>query len=159
VSAPKEPRWLTRAIVEAVHTDQIRQHGGSFGVRDGALLESALARPRNRWHYEPEVDVSELGAAYAYGIAKNHPFIDGNKRAAFQDGWRIRASEDDVRVSPQGASMKLAWPIGCGSARSGGGVGEPEPHRATQVRTLLQITRWVSRCAAFGRWPGRLCKW
>jgi death-on-curing protein len=104
VNKPKEPRWLTRAIVEAIHTDQIRQHGGSFGIRDGALLESALGRPRNRWHYEPEVELSELGAAYGFGIAKNHPFIDGNKRAAFQamyvfmglNGWRIRASEDEV---------------------------------------------------------------
>ena len=104
MSAPKEPRWLTRAIIEAIHTDQIRQHGGSFGLRDGALLESALERPRNRWHYEPEVELSRLGAAYAYGIAKNHPFIDGNKRAVFQamyvfmglNGWRIRASEDEV---------------------------------------------------------------
>ena len=104
MSTPKEPRWLTRAIIEAIHTDQIRQHGGSFGVRDAGLLESALDRPRNRWHYEPEAALSELGAAYAYGIAKNHPFIDGNKRAAFEamyvfmglNGWRIRASEDEV---------------------------------------------------------------
>ena len=95
---------MSRAILEAIHTDQIRQHGGSFGLRDGTLLESALDRPRNRWHYEAGVDLGELGAAYAYGIAKNHPFIDGNKRAAFQamyvfmglNGWRVRASEDEV---------------------------------------------------------------
>jgi death-on-curing protein len=112
VTAPKEPLWLTRAIIEAVHTDQIRQHGGSFGIRDGALLESALARPRNRRHYEPEVDLSELGAAYAYGIARNHPFIDGNKRTAFQamyvfmglNGWRIRTSEDMVVSTMEGVA-------------------------------------------------------
>ena len=112
MSAPKEPHWLTRAILEAIHTDQIRQHGGSFGIRDGALLESALGRPPNRWHYESQVDLNELGAAYAYGIAKNHPFIDGNKRAAFQamyvfmglNGWRISAPEDEVVSTMEGVA-------------------------------------------------------
>lgn len=112
MSESKEPRWLSRAIIEAIHTDQIRQHGGSFGIRDGALLESALGRPRNRWHYEPGVDMNKLGAAYGYGIAKNHPFIDGNKRAAFQamyafmglNGWRIRASEDEVVSTMEGVA-------------------------------------------------------
>ena len=100
----KEPRWVDRAIVVAIHSDQIRQHGGSYGIRDEAALESALGRPINRWHYSADVDLSELAAAYGFAIAKNHAFIDGNKRAAFQtmyvflglNGWRIRAAEDDV---------------------------------------------------------------
>jgi death-on-curing protein len=112
VSASKEPRWLTRAIIESIHIDQLRQHGGSFGTRDGALLESALGRPRNRWHYKPEVGMNELGAAYGYGIAKNHPFIDGDKRTAFQamyvfmglNGWRIRMSEEEVVSTLEGVA-------------------------------------------------------
>ena len=79
-----EPRWLTRAIIEAIHADQVREHGGEFGLRDEGLLESALARPRQRFHYAPDdCDLYGLAAVYAFGLAKNHPFVDGNKRVAF----------------------------------------------------------------------------
>jgi death-on-curing protein len=74
--------WLRTDVVLAIHKRQIAEHGGSDGVRDLGLLESALARPRNIAAYEPEADVARLGAAYAFGIAKNHPFVDGNKRTA-----------------------------------------------------------------------------
>ena len=74
--------WLLTDVVLAIHKRQIAEHGGSDGVRDLGLLESALARPRNIAAYEPEADVARLGAAYAFGIAKNHPFVDGNKRTA-----------------------------------------------------------------------------
>ena len=74
--------WLRTDVVLAIHKRQIAEHGGSDGVRDLGLLESALARPRNIAAYEPEADVTRLGAAYAFGIAKNHPFVDGNKRTA-----------------------------------------------------------------------------
>lgn len=80
----KEPKWLSTAIVLSIHADQIREHGGRPGVRDEGLLESALDRPRNRFHYEPESDLADLAAAYGFGIASNHPFIDGNKRVSFQ---------------------------------------------------------------------------
>lgn len=76
----RAPRWLDRATVEAIHTATVRDEGGSFGLRDEGLLESALARPRNRWEYEPGSSVFALAAAYAYGVIKNHPFVDGNKR-------------------------------------------------------------------------------
>lgn len=104
----REPRWLTRRIVLAVHYDLIRQHGGSHGLRDEGLLESALARPLNRWAYsevsKARPELHELAAAYGVGIAKNHPFVDGNKRVAFQamfvflglNGRRIVASEPAV---------------------------------------------------------------
>lgn len=78
-----EPRWIDRTFVEALHHDQLRTYGGRFGIRDENLLESALARPQQRWAYESEADLFDLAAAYAFGIAKNHPFIDGNKRTAF----------------------------------------------------------------------------
>ncbi|MDP2856751.1 MAG: type II toxin-antitoxin system death-on-curing family toxin [Bacillota bacterium] len=78
----QEPTWLDRTLLEVLHTDQILEHGGSSGIRDEGLLESALARPQHKWHYDPGMDLATLAAAYAYGIAKNHAFIDGNKRAA-----------------------------------------------------------------------------
>ena len=67
----------------AIHGRQIAEHGGQDGVRDLGLLESALARPLNIHAYEPEADISRLAAAYAFGIVKNHPFIDGNKRTGY----------------------------------------------------------------------------
>ena len=78
-----EPRWVPRLVIEAVHLDQIREHGGLLGIRDENALESALARPRQRWSYEPESDLPRLAAGYAFGICANHPFRDGNKRISF----------------------------------------------------------------------------
>jgi death-on-curing protein len=69
--------------VEAIHVDQIREHGGVPGLRDEGLLEAALARPRQQWAYRKSPDLTSLAAAYAYGLARNHPFRDGNKRIAF----------------------------------------------------------------------------
>jgi len=74
--------WIEEAVVWAVHEAQLAEHGGSAGVRDSGLLASALARPLNLAAYR-EPDVAALAAAYGYGIARNHPFIDGNKRTAF----------------------------------------------------------------------------
>jgi death-on-curing protein len=76
-----EPIWLPIELVLAIHERQLREHGGPPGVRDLGALESALGRPVNRWAYEA-ADLAQLAAAYAFGIAKNHPFIDGNKRTA-----------------------------------------------------------------------------
>ncbi len=99
-----EPRWLAVVHVLAIHTDQIHSHGGTSGLRDRGLLESALERPRNRLHYDPDSDLESLAAAYGFGIANNHPFVDGNKRVAFQamylflglNGLRIEAPEEEV---------------------------------------------------------------
>ena len=79
----REPRWVPRVVVDAAHLDQLREHGGLAGVRDENGLEAALARPQQKWHYDPEADLATLAAAYAFGIAKAHPFNDGNKRTAF----------------------------------------------------------------------------
>lgn len=78
-----EPIWLTRIVIDAIHTDQIREHGGAPGIRDENVLESALARPRQKWHYADTTDVPMLAAAYAFGLVKNHPYRDGNKRIGF----------------------------------------------------------------------------
>ncbi|GLR96006.1 MULTISPECIES: type II toxin-antitoxin system death-on-curing family toxin [Bradyrhizobium] len=76
-----EPFWLTRRIIIAIHDEQLATHGGASGLRDEGMLESALDRPRNKWSYE-SADLPELAAAYAFGIARNHPFVDGNKRTS-----------------------------------------------------------------------------
>lgn len=76
-----EPTWLTAELVIAFHDEQLREFGGPPGLRDRGMLDSALGRPRNKWAYG-ETDLAALAAAYAYGTARNHPFVDGNKRAA-----------------------------------------------------------------------------
>ncbi len=73
-------------MLDAAHLDQLREHGGLPGVRDENGLEAALARPRQKWHYDPESDLATLAAPYAYGLAKAHAFIDGNKRISFLAG-------------------------------------------------------------------------
>lgn len=76
-----EPEWLSVAMIVAIHDEQLVMHGGPAGIRDNGMLESALDRPRNKWVYE-SAELPELAAAYGYGIAKNHPFVDGNKRTS-----------------------------------------------------------------------------
>jgi death on curing protein len=102
----EEPRWISRRIAFAIHTELLQEHGGLNGMREGgeALLESALARPRQRFAYAPETDLPDLGAAYLHGLAKNHPFLDGNKRVAFAvaatfllwNGRRLTAAETEA---------------------------------------------------------------
>lgn len=79
----REPHWLSRIVIDAVHSDQLREHGGLPGVRDENVLESALARPQQKWHYDPATDLPILAAAYAFGSVKGHPYRDGNKRIGF----------------------------------------------------------------------------
>ena len=82
--APKEPTWVRLDAVLAIHRRQLSEHGGLDGIRDQGMLESALGRPTNKYSYEsPKPSLAQLAAAYAFGIARNHPFIDGNKRTAF----------------------------------------------------------------------------
>ena len=96
-------RWLKIDRVLAIHSRQIAEHGGSQGVRDLGLLESALARPVNIHAYKPESDLARLVAAYAFGIVKNHPFIDGNKRTGYvvmetfllRNGFELNATPAD----------------------------------------------------------------
>lgn len=79
-----EPAWLEKAAIVALHDRSLALHGGPAGIRDVGLLESALQRPINRFAYESEASLAVLAATYAVGIASNHPFVDGNKRAAYQ---------------------------------------------------------------------------
>lgn len=99
-----EPVWISLELVKAIHERQIAEHGGGAGVRDQGMLESALARPQQRLAYGGlDVDLPALAAAYAYGIARNHPFVDGNKRTAYVacrlflalNGWDLIGSLAD----------------------------------------------------------------
>lgn len=91
-------------VVDAIHNDQLREHGGLTGVRDENALESALARPRQKWHYTERPDLPMLAAAYAFGLIRNHPYRDGNKRIGFlamvtflgMNGHDVSATDADV---------------------------------------------------------------
>ncbi len=82
MSEPKEPLWITFEQAIAIHGRQLRRFGGAPGLRDEGMLRSALERPVNKWRYE-QSELPEIAAAYAFGLAKNHAFVDGNKRIAF----------------------------------------------------------------------------
>ena len=108
----KEPVWLLESAVLAVHNMTIARFGGTDGVRDRGLLESALARPSNIYQYDQSAQIAQLAAAYAGGIIRNHPFVDGNKRTGFMaayvfldiDGSTLVADE----VSATAMTMSLA---------------------------------------------------
>ena len=97
----KRLRWLTSGAVIAIHRELIARYGGSSGVRAPESLDSALARPKHLASYKARVTVSELGAAYAWGLLRNHPFVDGNKRVALAaivaffdlNGWELTSGE------------------------------------------------------------------
>lgn len=99
--------WLRKDTVLAIHNLQIAEHGGDAGVRDIGLLESALARPRNIAAYDPEADIARLAAGYGFGIAKNHPFVDGNKRTALAatrtflllNGYSLNATQQEKALA------------------------------------------------------------
>ncbi len=82
MSEPKEPLWITYAQAVAIHSRQLRRFAGAPGLRDEGMLRSALERPINKWRYE-QSDLAELASAYAFGLAKNHAFVDGNKPITF----------------------------------------------------------------------------
>jgi death on curing protein len=107
-----EPFWIERRALWYLHSASLAAFGGAAGIRDDGLLDSAMARPRNRFAYEPESDMATLAASYGFGLAQDHPFVDGNKRAAFHamglslalNGHELNASQVDAI----GAMLSLA---------------------------------------------------
>lgn len=101
----KAPEWVLREVVLSLHDQLLAEFGGAAGIRDAAMFDSALARPENRFAYEV-ADLFEIAASYAFGIVKNHPFVDGNKRTGFAvamtfleiNGHRFTATEADATV-------------------------------------------------------------
>lgn len=98
-----EPEWVAEQTVLNYHREQLAEHGGGDGVRDMGLLQSALARPQNYFHYNQITSLARLAACYSYGIAKNHAFVDGNKRTAYvvmrafliMNGFDIKATKEE----------------------------------------------------------------
>src|SRR5690348_12839832 len=108
----REPRWITRRIVDVIHDAQLREHGGTPGIRDEGLLESALAPPQQKWAYAEKPDLAMLAAAYLFGLVKNHGYVDGNKRVAFMaayvflgvNGHDLEAEEAEVAATIERAA-------------------------------------------------------
>src|ERR1700753_839258 len=101
MSEPEEPLWITVEQAIAIHSRQLRRFGGAAGLRDEGMLRSALERPVNKWSYE-QARLPELAAAYAYGLAKNHAFVDGNKRIAFMS-MMVFLLKNDIAFRPDPA--------------------------------------------------------
>lgn len=123
----RQPKWLSSALVTAIHDEAVYEFGGLAGVRDAGLLESAIDRPRNRLAYEPGSSLFDLAAAFCVGIAKNHPFIDGNKRTAllatqaflYLNGYALEpAQEDEVLTLVAVAEGTLTEPALSGWLRA-----------------------------------------
>jgi death-on-curing protein len=131
MSEPNEPLWVTYEQAIAIHSHQLRRFGGAPGLRDEGMLRSALERPVNKWQYE-RASLPEPAAAYAFGLAKNHAFVDGNKRIAFM--------------------AMMTFLVKNGVAFS------PEPAHATQIILSLaagevseeSLTRWIR-----DNWPSQ----
>ncbi len=100
MSEPKEPLWITYEQAIAIHSRQLRRFGGAAGLRDEGMLRSALERPVNKWYEGAEL--ADLASAYAFGLAKNHAFIDGNKRIAFM-AMRVFLLKNGIAFAPEPA--------------------------------------------------------
>ncbi len=108
-----EPEWLSKQIVLAIHDEQLALHGGAGGIRDEALLESALSRPLNKWAYE-SAGLPELAAAYGFGIARNHPFIDGNKRTSLLAIYTFLGINEIDFVVPEAEAAAMILSLAAG---------------------------------------------
>ena len=113
MSESQEPHWITYDQVIAIHGRQLRRFGGAPGLRDEGMLRSALERPLNKWHYE-QAEPAELAAVYAFGLAKNHAFVDGNKRVAFL-AMMVFLRTNGVRFAPDPAhATKIIMALAAG---------------------------------------------
>lgn len=108
-------RWLPRAVLLAVHERQLEEHGGATGIRDAGMFESALARPENLAAYG-EPDLPALAAAYAFGIMRNHPFVDGNKRTGFVAAELFLAANGKDLAAPDEECIEMAIALAAGGA-------------------------------------------
>ena len=108
-----EPLWVPRSAILSIHEEQTAEHGGLEGVRDAGLLESALLRAPNAWGYG-EIELSTLASLYAEGIAKNHPFVDGNKRTAFLAAYSFLALNDLFLEAPEQEAVVMTFGLASG---------------------------------------------
>lgn len=116
----REPFWLSRPAVEIIHDEQLAEHGGAPGLRDAGLLESALARPQNLFGYEGETDLCALAAAYAAGLVRNHPFVDGNKRTGFLAAYAFLLMNGRELVAPDAEAVVMTLDLAAGELPEAG---------------------------------------
>lgn len=110
---PTEPKWVSYEQVIAIHSRQLRRFGGAPGLRDDGMLRPALERPINKWQYE-QAEMPVLAAAYAFGLAKNHAFVDGNKRIAFMTMVAF-LRKNGIRFTPEPAhATKIVLALAAG---------------------------------------------
>ncbi|MFM7182426.1 MAG: type II toxin-antitoxin system death-on-curing family toxin [Verrucomicrobiales bacterium] len=109
----KEPVWITREILLAIQASLIARFGGLAGIRDEGLLDTALARPQQLFHYE-NPGPTEMAASYAAGIVKNHPFIDGNKRAGFMAAYTFLAANGLQLTAPEEEAVVFTLALAAG---------------------------------------------
>lgn len=114
-----EPIWLSRDLLHHLHAQLIREHGGGYGIRDEGLIESALARPRTRWEYDDDVDLVALAAAYAFGLAKNRGYVDGNKRVAFASAGVFLLANGLRLTAPEGEAYAVIVDLAAGELSEG----------------------------------------
>ena len=129
----KEPVWLDRLTVDAIHFDLLLAHGGMHGVRDEGLLESTLDRARNRWLYEPKSDLASLAAAYGFGLTTNLPYADGNKRVALMAMYVFLAVNGRRLVAPEAEAALVVLDVARGR------LGETE--LAAWLRRQTRVTK------------------
>ena len=110
----KEPVWVLREVVLTLHDVLLAEFGGPSGIRDEALLDSAMARPQQMFHYQ-DPDLLTLATAYIYGILKNHPFIDGNKRTAFMTGFVFLARNGKQLSAPEAETTQAILDLTAGT--------------------------------------------
>ena len=113
MTGSSEPRWLTYEQVVAIHSRQLRCFGGAPGLRDEGMLRFALDRPINKWQYE-QAGLMELAAAYAFGLAKNHAFVDGNKRVAFMTMLAFLRKNDVLFAPDQAQATTIILSLAAG---------------------------------------------
>lgn len=119
-SPRREPIWLAPAIVLAIHSDLLEQHGGLAGVRDEGLVQSAISRPRYKWVCGETRDLLVCAAAYGFGIAKNHGFSDGNKRTAFQAMYTFLGLNGIDLLAPEPEAVTTMLAVAEGSLSEDG---------------------------------------
>lgn len=110
----KEPRWLSVTVIHAMHEELIAEHGGSSDVRDQGLLESALARAQNLLAYG-QPSLAEMAASCAFGIARNHPFVDGNKRTALMAAYVFLGLNGQRLIAPEAEAVVMTQELASGA--------------------------------------------
>jgi len=129
----KEPKWLNELSVVLLHAESVAEHGGSEGLRDRGLLQSALERARNLYVYEGVTEVARLAAAYGFGIARNHPFLDGNKRTAFLAIGLFLLKNGYVLETDDTEATRTMFALASGAL------------------TEAELVEWIRRHSSFGR--------